>query len=229
VHHFAAIVASLALAGGCGGGGSAGPVKPVPSSPHPSGPSATASPRDGLTVGTQGAPALGSPRARVVMVEFTDYECPFCRRYHRDTFPAIKAEYVDTGKVRYVVRDLPLDIHPHAASAAEAARCAGDQGRLWAMREALLEDGQGFSPERFVALAREAGADTGTFKACLDSRRFAPAVNADVKEALAGGLDRTPSFVIGRATASGVDGVRVVGARPLSTFKAVIEEALHRP
>jgi len=160
------------------------------------------------------------------MVEFTDYECPFCRRYHRDTFPLLKQRYVDTGKVRYVVRDLPLDIHPGAVVAAEVARCAEAQGRFWPMRDALLDNREELSAARVAALAAEVGIAAPPLQACLDSHRFEADVKADLADARAAGLDRTPSFVIGRERAGAVSGVRMVGAQPAATFAARLDELL---
>jgi protein-disulfide isomerase len=168
--------------------------------------------------------ALGSPRARVLMVEFTDYHCPFCRRYSTNVFPQIKARYVDAGKVRYVVRDLPLDMHEHAFAAAEAARCAGAQGKFWPVRDLLMT--RRFTPADFPALAREAGVAAGPFQACLDQDRFVPDIRRDVADALAAGLRATPAFVIGRPGPGGVSGVRLIGARPFEAFAARIDEML---
>src|SRR3989338_5451600 len=81
---------------------------------------------------------LGKADAPVTVVEFTDYQCPFCRRFHQSAFEEIKKNYIDTGKVRFVSRDLPLDIHANAARAAHAARCAGEQGKFWEMRHLLI-------------------------------------------------------------------------------------------
>ncbi len=233
-------VATLVVASGCGSGArvdftaahpapSAAPAAQAASS-RPGAPApptrAPSPPSDRVVLGGGGGQSLGQARAPVVMVELTDYECPFCRRYQRDTFPLIKQKYVDTGKVRYVVRDLPLDIHPHAATAAEVARCAAAQGKFWPMRQALLADREGFSAERYAVLAGDAGLAPAALRTCLDQGRFRDAVKADRADALAAGFDRTPSFVIGRETPKGIAGVRVVGAAPYSAFAARIEELL---
>lgn len=170
---------------------------------------------------------LGSAQARVVLVEFGDYQCPFCRQYHDQVFPQIRADYVETGKIRYVVRDLPIPVHEYAFPAAEAARCAGALGRFWPMREALIAQSRALDPEGFDALARTAGVSIAPFEACRAAHTFAPAIREDVAQALAAGLDRTPSFVLGRPVADGVSGVVIVGARPYSFFREKLEKALH--
>ncbi|HEV7502753.1 MAG TPA: thioredoxin domain-containing protein [Vicinamibacteria bacterium] len=170
---------------------------------------------------------LGSPQARVVLVEFGDYQCPFCRQYHDQVFAQLRADYVDTGKIRYVVRDLPIPVHEYAFAAAEAARCAGAQNRFWPMREALIAQSRTLAPDGFAALARSAGVSLAPFEACRTARTFEPAIREDVTQALAVGLDRTPSFVLGRMVADGVSGIVIVGARPYSFFRDKLEKALH--
>ena len=170
--------------------------------------------------------SLGSARAPVVMVEYTDYQCPFCRRHDQIVFPEIKTAYIDTGKVRYVVRDFPLDIHEEAFRAAEAARCAGAQGKFWPMREALGAHMNTLSPESYPSLAAEIGLAAAPFKACIADHRFAAAIRADMAAGRAAGIDRTPSFVIGRPTAGTVVGARVVGAVSFEAMKKKIDELL---
>jgi protein-disulfide isomerase len=176
---------------------------------------------DHLVLRGRGHHGLGSLPASVVMVELADYECPFCRQYHEQVFPQIKARYIDTGKVRYVLRDLPLDIHAQAFAAAEAARCAGAQGRFWPMRAALSDNFRQLSPERFAALAGEVGLARASFEACLREHRFAAAIRADVADALAARIYSTPSFVIGRPVAGGVSGVVVVGGAASALTRAL--------
>lgn len=182
-----------------------------------------------VRVGIGTGASLGSARAPVVMVEFADYQCPFCRRHAQVVFPELKTAYIDTGKVRYVVRDFPLDIHGEAFRAAEAARCAGAQGKFWPMRESLGAHLRTLSPDSYPGLAVEIGLAPGPFKACLADHRFAAAIRADIAAARAAGLDRTPSFVIGRPTAGIVVGRKVVGALSFKAMKTTIDEMLRRP
>src|SRR5262249_42037974 len=148
-----------------------------------------------VTVRGPDARSVGSPGARVVMVEFSDYQCPFCRRFFAESFPRLKERYFDTGKARYAVRDLPLDIHSEAFAAAEAARCAGAAGRFCPMREALFATRAPLDRARLVALARSGGVPATEFEACLDTHRYAAAIKRDMADAQAAGLTATPSFV----------------------------------
>ena len=170
--------------------------------------------------------SLGSARAPVVMIEFVDHQCPFCRRHLQMAFPEIKTTYIDTGKLRYVVRDFPLDIHEEAFRAAEAARCAGAQGKFWPMREALGAHMGTLSAQAYPSLAAELGLAAAPFKACMADHRFEAAIKADIAVARAAGLDRTPSFVIGREAAGTVTGTKVVGAQGFAVMKKHIDALL---
>lgn len=167
----------------------------------------------------EGGHMLGSPDAPITMVEFTDYQCPFCQRFHTVTFYDLKKNYIDTGKVRFYSRDLPLDFHPNAFRAAEAARCAGEQGQFWRMRDTLASNPSKLALENLYGYAAEIKLDASKFKACLESGKYKKAVEEDVKAAQALGVNGTPSFVIGKTTAEGVDGELVVGALPYAAFE----------
>lgn len=179
-------------------------------------------------VGVAGRPALGTVEAPVTVVEFSDYQCPFCARFFRTTLPALKAEYVDTGKVRYVFRDFPLDqIHPQARKAAEAARCAGEQGKYWEMHDTLFQNQQALGVGQLKAHARRLALDAAGFDACLDRGRFAGGVQKDLDDGIAAGVRGTPAFVVGRTRSDGmVEGTLVTGAQPVQVFRQVIDRLL---
>ena len=179
-----------------------------------------------VRVRLDGAFVLGRPDAPVTMVEFTDYECPFCRQYHMASFEKLKRDYIDTGKVRYVSRDLPLDFHPNAKPAARAARCAGEQGRFWEMRRALIVNGNALGPQLMASLARELKLDEAVFGECVASTRHDKAIADDVSAASAVGISGTPTFVLGRSDAAGVEGQKVIGAQPVATFEERIQALL---
>lgn len=185
--------------------------------------------RDGLLrVPVEGRPSLGSADAPLTLVEFTDFQCPYCARFHKETFPKLKANFVDTGKLRYVVVDLPLAIHDRAQPAARAAHCAGEQGRYFEMHSRLFGT-RDLSEAHLEALATDAGADAGAFRACMESGRHADTVEAGLALASRLGLNGTPSFVIGRENASGVVvGQKVVGALPYEVFEAGLNRLLAR-
>ncbi len=170
-----------------------------------------------------GVPILGRKDAPLTMVEFTDYQCGFCQRFHTATFPEIRKKYIDTGKLRFVSRDLPLDFHSNAFRAAQAARCAGDQGQFWAMRDVLVANASKLDAPDIEGYAKQLKLDVGAFQSCLDSSKHAAAVKADRSLASALRIDGTPAFIVGKTTAVGVSGVIVVGALPLEAFEGKIE------
>ena len=174
------------------------------------------------------APTLGRPEAPVTLVEFSDYQCPFCGRFFLATLPALKRDYIDTGKVRYVFRDYPLDqIHPQARKAAEAAHCAGDQGKYWEMHDLLFQNQQALAPPQLSEHARTLGLDGATFDACLASRRHAARVNRGLDDGLAAGVQGTPGFVVAKTTPGDtVEGTPVRGALPVEVFRRLIDQLL---
>src|SRR5437773_10547832 len=139
------------------------------------------------TVTTGDNPELGRRDAPVTIVEFSDYQCPFCRQFVTTTLPALKSTYVDAGKLRWVFRDFPLDhIHPYARKASEAARCAGEQGKYWEMHDALFQSQQ-LAPEQLPEQASRLGLDGGAFAACLASGKYAAVVQKNFNDGAAAG------------------------------------------
>src|SRR5262245_9620297 len=142
------------------------------------------------------APSLGRPDAPVTLVEFSDYQCPFCQQFFVTTFPGLKKDYIDTGKVRYVFRDYPLDqIHPQARKAAEAAHCAGDQGKYWEMHDLLFKNQRALTGPQLAEHARTVGLEPNAFGGCLSSGKYADRVSKGLEDGLAAGVQGTPSFV----------------------------------
>lgn len=166
-----------------------------------------------------GGEMLGSKNAPITMVEFTDYQCPFCQRFHTTVFNEIKKNYIDTGKVRFYSRDLPLDsMHPNATRAAQAARCAAEQGQYWTLRDIMGANPSKLDLDSLVADAAGLKMDTAKFRSCVESGKYKEAVQTDVLEAMKIGADGTPTFVIGKSTPDGVDGEVLVGAMPYEVF-----------
>jgi protein-disulfide isomerase len=167
-----------------------------------------------------GVPMLGSKDAPVTMVEFTDYQCPFCQRFHLQVYALLKKDYIDTGKVRFFSRDLPLSqLHPDALRAAQAARCAGDQGNFWQLRDVMAAHPEALDMESLATDASVLKMDTTAFRACVDKGKYKDAVQSDVLEAMKIGADGTPAFVVGKSTPDGVDGDLIVGAQPYPLFE----------
>ena len=179
-----------------------------------------------MSVGT-GWYAMGREDAPVTMVEFTDYQCPFCRRFEADSFAQLKKEYIDTGKVRFVSRDLPLDFHPNAPAAAMAARCAGDQHKVWDMRDAMMLDtATDLGPDSILKYGQKTNLDMTAFRGCLSDKKYTSAIQKDTADAGTLGISGTPSFVIGKTAKDEIAGVRIVGAVPYSVFDSTIKDLL---
>ena len=181
-----------------------------------------------VTVSVGNGQALGNADAPVTIIEFSDYQCPFCRRHASTTLPELKKEYVDSGKVRYVYRDMPLDsIHPQARKAAEAAHCAGDQGKYWEMHDVLFSKQRQLMPDQLKEHATALGLDRMAFDACLDRGKYAKAVSEDEMAGRVAAAAKTPTFFIGRTRTDGtIEGMRMVGAHPLPAFRRVIDQLL---
>ena len=169
----------------------------------------------------------GKANAPLVLVEYTDYQCPFCQQYHNSAFAQIKANYVDTGKIRYVSRDFPLDFHENARRAAGAARCAADQNKFWEMRHAMIVNADQLKADQLLTYAANVKLDVPKFKACLDSDKYRADIDKQIQEGMSAGVTGTPSFVLGRLEGDKLQGVRLVGAQPYSAFDAKIQEMLN--
>lgn len=173
---------------------------------------------------SQPRPSLGDPAAPVAIVEYADYQCPFCGAFAREVQPQIESAYVKSGKVRFEWRDFAW-MGAESKVAANAARCAADQGAFWKYHDRLyaspVAPNRGtFTRARLIADAAAIGLDTETLGACVDDGRHRVAVEADTAEATRLGMSGTPTFVI--------DGQRIVGAQPFATFAAAIDAALAR-
>src|SRR5690349_20585602 len=171
--------------------------------------------------------ALGSADAPLTMVEFTDLQCPYCRQFALSTFDELKKNWIDTGKLRYISRDFPLDVlHPLAITAARAARCAGEQGKFWEMRLALVRNANLLSADFIARTAAELKLDTKAFAACAATSKYDAAIRAETQEGAKLGIEGTPTFVIGRTTPDGIEGPMIVGALPYAQFDAKLRALL---
>ena len=183
---------------------------------------APSEPTEPIDVPIEDAYAIGDPDAPVTIVEYTDYQCPYCSRHFAQTYPLIKENYIDTGIVRYVFKDFPLTtIHPQATLAAEAARCAGAQGAYEQMHDILFAAQSEWSDNSdaetlFNQYAQSLGLETDAFATCLEEHTFESAVLADLDEGIGFGIQGTPSFFI--------NGNFLSGAYPYETFVEAIED-----
>ena len=169
------------------------------------------------------ANTMGDPKAPVKIVEYADYQCPFCLRYWQETEPLIIKTYIATGKVFYEYRSVGAFIGPESASAAEAAYCAGDQGKFWEYHDILFSNWTGenagdFAPAKLNQYAAAASLDINKFNDCLRQGLHKGQVQQDVASAKADGIQATPSFVI--------NGKLIEGAQPFDLMQQEIESAL---
>ena len=174
----------------------------------------------------KGKHTLGAADAPVTVVEFADYQCPFCLRFANTTFPSLKQKYIDTGKVRWVALNLPLPFHKDARKAAQAAHCAGEQGKLWEMREVLFKNPKMLNVDNLPAHAETLSLDMDAFNACLQSDRHLAEIDQDAKDANAVRLTGTPSFIIGKSGGDEITGQVIIGAQPMNVFDAAIDKVL---
>jgi protein-disulfide isomerase len=170
--------------------------------------------------------SIGRTDAPLTLVEFADFQCHFCKKFHTDAYVELKKNYIDTGKVRFVSRDLPLDFHPFAVKAAEAARCAGDQGKYWELRDALYANPTPPNDDAIKTAVESLALDAKGFQSCLDSNKYKADVQKDASEAATLQISGTPTFVLAKSTKGRLDGVRIVGAQPFVAFQAAIESLL---
>ncbi len=198
---------------------------PLPT-PKPVPPTATSPPMEGNEVSPDvlaRAPMEGDPKAPVEIVEFSDYQCPYCKAFFDETLPQIREKYISTGKVKLIFVDYPLSFHEQASLAAQAAWCAGDQDVYWKMHNKLFGHADEWAGKKdaesvMIAFAEDLGLDKGRFQSCLEARPHADEVKAGLAEGERLAVNGTPTFF--------VNGRRVVGAQPFDTFRTIIEQEL---
>jgi len=173
---------------------------------------------------TDGFPSLGPANAPITLVEFADFQCPFCRQWEQETYKPLLDAY--PGKIRIVYRDFPLtSIHPNAMPAAEAGQCANEQGKFWDYHDKLFSSdindqfsNNTLTEDSYKQIAQDLGLDMAKFDACLTSNKYQKAIQADMDFAANLGINSTPTFFI--------NGLAVIGAQPLSSFQNVIDKEL---
>jgi protein-disulfide isomerase len=171
----------------------------------------------------------GNPSARVVLVEISDFECPFCGRHFRQTAPLIDKDYIATGKIRYAFINLPLSMHRNAFKAAEAGACAADQGKFWEMHDRLFANQSQLVAPMLPTHAAAIGVNADQFRACLDGSRHAEDVRKDVALAQSAGATATPTFLVGTLdpkTSTLTVTNRIIGAKSYAVFQQTLDAAL---
>jgi protein-disulfide isomerase len=177
-----------------------------------------------------GSPSKGKADAPLVLLEFSDFECPFCGRYARDTYGQVIKEFVDTGKVRYVFRHLPIEsLHPRALRASQAAECAHAQGRFWEFHDRLFTNQQTLTEPDLTRHAQAIGLTVPAFEKCMAAQLASPAkIRQDQSEGGRAGITGTPTFFLGTVTKEGRLKARrrLVGAHPIANFRSAIDVLL---
>lgn len=216
--------------------------QPMPPPAAAAAPSAAGAPRPagavppGLAIPTtpipiDGAASRGSTTAKVTLVEFSDFQCPFCGRYSRDTFEQIVRDYVDTGKVRYVFKNFPIEsLHPRAFRSAQAGECAKRQGKFWDLHTRLFANQSALGEPDFIAHARLIGLDTNAFASCLAGDSTTARIRQDMTDGRPLSITGTPAFFFGTAQGNSVRVQRrLTGAKSYAEFKANIDVLLAQP
>lgn len=178
-------------------------------------------------VSIRGAHIIGNPKAPVTLVEFSDYQCPFCVKFAKKVYPKLKKKYIDTGKLRVVIRSMPLSFHKLARKAAQAAYCAAEQGKFAEMHDKLFAKSPKLAENFLIGYAKQLALDIDAFKGCLNGAGSLNLVNRDTREANKTGIRSIPAFVIGASKGNDkVTGMLVVGAKPFTVFEKHIERLL---
>lgn len=183
------------------------------------------------TVSVENSPFKGKVDATVTIVEFSDYDCPFCARHYRDVMPILQTEYIDTGKVKFVMRENPIaSLHKNAMNASIAALCAGEQDKYWEMHNLLFDNQRELGVDNLKSFAGTIGLDTGSFNECLDGKKTAGQVRKDMATSAKLGMRGTPGFFIGLTDQSDSNKVEasvyLKGAKSIDAFRASIDDLL---
>lgn len=182
-----------------------------------------------IDVGT--SPYKGDADAPVTLVEYSDYQCPFCARNYRQVLPPLEKEYIETGKLKFVMRENPLpNLHRDAMSASIAALCAKDQDRYWDMHDVMFENPKQLGIDNLKTYANEIGLDTASFNKCLDEKKYGKQVADDLASGAKLGLRGTPGFVLGLTDKDDPNKVNLTvyikGAQGIDKFRAEIDALL---
>jgi protein-disulfide isomerase len=182
-----------------------------------------------VSIGT--SPVKGDANAIVTLIEYSDYQCPFCARNYREVLPLLEKEYIETGKLKFVMRENPIpNLHRDAMGASQAALCAGDQGKYWEMHNLLFDNSKQLGVDNLKAFAGTIGLDTATFNECLDSKKHEKTVQADLASGAKLGVRGTPGFVLGLTDPKDPDKVNlklfIKGAQGIDQFRASINDLL---
>jgi protein-disulfide isomerase len=182
-------------------------------------------------INVENAPFLGNVDATVTLIEFSDYQCPFCSRHYRQVMPDLEKDYIESGQLKYVMRENPIQsIHSRAMAASQAGLCAHDQGKYWEMHNLMFDNQKELDVDNLKAFAVTLGLDSSAFDACLDDKKYEKQVNDDLAQGASLGVRGTPAFVLGITDPDDPNKVHVTqfinGAKSLGEFKSTIDRLL---
>ncbi len=218
---FVTAVQDSGLAAGSGSGSGSGnnvPSGDAGNAAPQAQPTPTPSPTIDMKALADDDPVEGNANAPVTIIEFSDFQCPFCERFYTGTLSQIRKDYIDTGKVKLIYRDFPLNFHPEAQKAAEAAGCAEEQGKFWEYHDKIFQNQAALGVASEKQWAKDLGLDTAKFNQCLDSGSRNSEISKDLSDGQNAGISGTPTFFI--------NGQKVVGAQPYSVFQQIIDAEL---
>jgi protein-disulfide isomerase len=182
------------------------------------------------SIDLSGGPFKGSATADVALVEFSDYECPFCIRHFTQVMPQVEAAYIQTGKIRYAFRDFPIDqLHPESIRAHVASHCANEQGKFWDLHNRLFSKAGTHTPADLAARAKEAGLNAGAFASCVADDKYSASIRQSTAFAISLGASGTPFFMVGKIdpkTNQFRPLTKLPGALPYAQFQQAIDAAL---
>jgi protein-disulfide isomerase len=187
-----------------------------------------------VKVALNDAPVLGNKNAKLTIVDFSDYECPFCKKSFTDILPSLKTDYIESGKVNLVYKNYPLPFHQNAPKEAEAALCARDQGGdsvYFKFHDQIYtqttSNGTGLALTQLPIIAKSLGLNVSKFQLCLDFGKYKDYVDKDIAQGNQVGVSGTPTWFVGKTNSDGtITGTKIVGAQPYTAFKAIIEQQL---
>jgi len=206
-----------------------GPIQTQQSTQSP----LSTNPQSVIPVSLDDDPIKGDLNAPITIVEFSDFQCPFCARFHSTVFPQLEANYIDTGKVKFVYRDFPIQgIHPNAVAASLASECADEQGMFWEYHDLVFENQNKWQSlsgrivvDTFEQYALELGLGTSDFNTCFESAKYIDEVTKDFQDGVSYGVTGTPGFFVGNDE---LGYVKIVGAQPYQVFERLIEDQIAR-
>jgi protein-disulfide isomerase len=172
--------------------------------------------------------ALGKRKASIAIVEFSDYECPYCAKHYREVLPKLRGRYIDKGLVRYVMMDFPLGFHAHAEKVSLSARCAGGQGQYWAMHDAIFGAHGQMTDALADTVVGQKKMDAATFKRCLEDPKQREAIRRDMVLGASIGINGTPAFLIGTVKGNRLTDYKLLsGVQPFEAFASIIDRLNH--